>query len=713
MKDTVGRLTTSLRQIYRTSSRVYRIGCRGQGSPSRVTRVRVQRRATASVTAKLYFTDEDSGTIQLVDTGSKSVTIDAAPTATPIPPTTTPTPTPTPTPTNTPTPTPTNTPTPTPTNTPTPTPTNTPTATPLPDPPKVTGVTATNAPPGYGDFRVALGWDYINGISRYRVESGPSANGPWTNFLPISPTQPPDSRSAGTGGIYGALCGWNFYQVSAYGDGFTYATTYGPASMDEARVYFHCPTPTPTPTPSPTPCPNDVCPTPTNTPTPTPTPTPTAIPCNAPALCGSPVPTHTPTPMPTNTPPPPPPPPPPSECLTDLGTLSDSKDSPIDVTCDFSAEDVTEFEFRLEQGWNVRAELLIPTNTTSGVEIELCRRGKVNPRSCSEHSSDDAGYTPSEIGLDEPSNPRVFRVADVLEGFKTFLGTTPVYKIRVDVSSAHVSRKGTLRVYWEDAIPRFGHQPDHIVQYSLEDASLTGAPLSDPETRTLFHDAISDGLEKWNETFYGSGTWPRILFCERQESTGHGISTEECPDRGHDDGYTVTIVIADDTLGSGENGGSLFGALCPPDHHACVEPHGNESRDEEHLGDRQLIIAQPLWNPGGKIWSELGNDPREIILFEWTNTPEDHAKETHGVRGLYKHLPAVVLHELGHAVGLEDLYSPENLAAMYKANKFKVDSYDDSYLMHFVDKEVEIPLLDVKYVKQVYRSSDGSLPHAD
>lgn len=383
------------------------------------------------------------------------------------------------------------------------------------------------------------------------------------------------------------------------------------------------------------------------------------------------------------------------------------------MTCDFSAEDVTEFEFRLEQGWHVRAELLIPTNTTSGVEIELCRRGKVNPRSCSEHSSDDAGYTPSEIGLDEPSNPRVFRVADVLEGYKTFIGTTPVYKIKVDVSVQHVSRRGTLRVYWEDAIPRFGHQPDHTVQYSLEDASLTGAPLSDPETRTLFHSAISDGLEEWNETFYGSGTWPRILFCERQESTGHGISTEECPDRGHDDGYTVTIVIADDTLGSGENGGSLFGALCPPDHHACVEPHGNESRDEEHLGDRQLVIAQPLWNPGSKRWSEMENDPREIIRFVWTNTPGYHDEETHGVRGLYKHLPAVVLHELGHAVGLEDLYSPENLAAMYKANKFKVDSYDDSYLMHFVDKEVEIPLLDVKYVKQVYRSSDGSLPHAD
>ena len=227
------------------------------GSPLSVTAYAC-RPGYASVTAKLYFTDVDSGTIQLVDSDSQGVRLPnptATPTITPtpVPPTPTPVP-PTPTPTNTPTPTPT----PTPTNTPTPTPTNTPTATPLPDPPKVTGVTATNAPPGYGDFRVALGWDYFDGISRYLVESGPSANGPWTDFLPISPTQPPESRSAGTGGIYGALCGWNYYQVSAYGDGFTYAMTYGPASMDEARVYFQCATPTPTPTATPLPDPPKV-----------------------------------------------------------------------------------------------------------------------------------------------------------------------------------------------------------------------------------------------------------------------------------------------------------------------------------------------------------------------------------------------------------------------------------------------------------------------
>ena len=187
----------------------------------------------ASVSVKLYFTDEDSGTIQLIDSDSQGVRILNPP----------PTPTPTPTPTSTPTP--------TPTNTPTPTPTNTPTATPLPDPPKVTGVTATKAPSGYGNFRVSLGWDYFDGISRYLVESGPSANGPWTDFLPISPTQPPESRSAGTGGIYGALCGWNYYQVSAYGDGFTYARTYGPVSMDEAGVYFECAIPTPPMLPDP------------------------------------------------------------------------------------------------------------------------------------------------------------------------------------------------------------------------------------------------------------------------------------------------------------------------------------------------------------------------------------------------------------------------------------------------------------------------------
>ena len=102
------------------------------GSPSRVTAYAC-RPGYASVTAKLYFTDVDSGTIQLIDSGSQSVSIGqrATATPTPVPPTPTPVPpTPTPVP-PTPTPVP---PTPTPVP-PTPTPVP-PTPTPVPPPPR-------------------------------------------------------------------------------------------------------------------------------------------------------------------------------------------------------------------------------------------------------------------------------------------------------------------------------------------------------------------------------------------------------------------------------------------------------------------------------------------------------------------------------------------------------------------------------------------------
>ena len=103
----------------RTSSRLSdSSGCTGSGSwtgsPSRV-KAYACKPGYASVKAKLYLTDEDSGTIQLVDSDSQGVRI-LNPTATP-----THTATPTPTPTDTPTPTPTDTPTPIPTDTPTPT----------------------------------------------------------------------------------------------------------------------------------------------------------------------------------------------------------------------------------------------------------------------------------------------------------------------------------------------------------------------------------------------------------------------------------------------------------------------------------------------------------------------------------------------------------------------------------------------------------------
>ena len=145
-------------------------------------------------------------------------------------------------------------------------------------------------------------------------------------------------------------------------------------SGPSAPQRFRAPTPTPTPTPTPPP------PTPTNTPTPTPT--------------------NTPTPTPTLTPTP-------TECLTDFGTFHAHTHHSTGTECSFSSVGETEFEFRLPKRWHVTAELLIPASTTSGVEIELCKRSKYYPLSlsCSERASDSAGYTPSDLSLRDSSSP--------------------------------------------------------------------------------------------------------------------------------------------------------------------------------------------------------------------------------------------------------------------------------------------------------------------
>ena len=630
----------------------------------------------ASVSVKLYFTDEDSGTIQLIDSDSQGVRIlnppPPTPTPTPVPPTPTPTPVPP-------------TPTPTPTNTPTPTPTNTPTATPLPDPPKVTGVTATNAPPEYGNFRVSLGWDYINGISRYLVESGPSANGPWTDFLPISPTQPPDSRSAGTGGIYGALCGWNYYQVSAYGDGFTYARTFGPASMDEARVYFDCATPTPTPTPSPTPCPNDVCPTPTNTPTPTPTPTPD--PCGGNSC--------------------PPPPPPPPDCGTDFGMVTETTGFQREVRCDFFERHATAFLFQVGPGWHVTAELVIPEGTQSDVKLVI---RKINDFSFDPTIVDsETDYLASFLGLPETDNSRVFQTVSALEHGP--------HKVVVEISEPNTSRSGIVRLYGEKEIPRRAHQADHTLQFIFERGDNYFLPASsqaeesnnvsrttsnshvrprNTDPNEIFPLALSDAVAAWNRVI--ATPWPYVLVCKRPQGGVSSGGQTQCGDGEEEDGRSIEIATRNGEVpgdaGSGPRGRTEeFGndVDCARDV-GCVHPRGLAL---VHNDDPRLIIEQPAWLFRSFFVDQGQRRKSKHVQFIWTSDPQLDGLPI-GADMMYRYLPATLMHELGHPIGLVDLYNEEGDYAGY--------IMDSSYGV------TAIPELDVKYVRQVYRDAHP-VPH--
>ena len=73
--------------------------------------------------------------------------------------------------------------------------------------------------------------------------------------------------------------------------------------------------------------------------------------------------------------------------------------------------------------------------------------------------------------------------------------------------------------------------------------------------------------------------------------------------------------------------------------------------------------------------------------FIWTNAAILHNEDVYPQDPgdvLYKYLPAVVLHELGHALGLDDLPG-------------QVD-----YLMGKPDTRTSIPTVDLEYLKQIY-----------
>ena len=185
---------------------------------------------------------------------SVSITVTVPPTPTPRP-TNTPVPTATPSPTNTPVPTAT----PRPTNTPVP---PTPTPTPLPDPPKVTGLTVTQR----NGFVAEVSWNRVDGAFDYEVQSRSGSRG-WTKTLPHRPSpegQRDEARSSRRSEVYATICGQsNHFRVAAFGDGHTFARTWGPWS-DSKSITLPCP---PTPTPKPT---NTPSPTPTATPRPSP-----------------------------------------------------------------------------------------------------------------------------------------------------------------------------------------------------------------------------------------------------------------------------------------------------------------------------------------------------------------------------------------------------------------------------------------------------------
>ena len=102
----------------------------------------------------------------------------------------------------------------------------------------------------------------------------------------------------------------------------------------------------------------------------------------------------------------------------------------------------------------------------------------------------------------------------------------------------------------------------------------------------------------------------------------------------------------------------------------------------QHIVDSNVFVES---SPVGEIWLSGVHYPNQASI--WTNAAILHNEDVYpqdpgDVR--YKYLPAVVLHELGHALGLDDL--PGQVG----------------YLMGKPDTRTSIPTVDIEYLKQIY-----------
>lgn len=182
-----------------------------------------------------------------------------------------------------------------------------------------------------------------------------------------------------------------------------------------------------------------------------------------------------------------------------------------------------------------------------------------------------------------------------------------------------------------------------------------------------------------------ASTTPGVLFCKEGD--------EGCDN--NTDGKEVIInVIEDDgnTVTPVPEG--------TPDH--CSESVAcfdfDYHRPTNHLLDMEIVIEEPAWDYD--IINKMKVNTRR---FYWTNTlkPKTEDEEA-GIRKIHMgsrdvevYLPTFVMHEFGHAAGLEDLY-------------FFPGEYTDDYLMNYNFGMESIPDVDIEYLKDLY---DGHSPH--
>ena len=205
-----------------------------------------------------------------------------------------------------------------------------------------------------------------------------------------------------------------------------------------------------------------------------------------------------------------------------------------------------------------------------------------------------------------------------------------------------------------------------------------------PDPGVIFPTAIPYAVNEWNKAV--ATPWPHVLFCEVGEDC---IDRSTSPARARNTDANEVVIK---TVNGGNKSTRYSPHIddCGPSI-ACVRRFFSPFHPDTHIGNLVMRFEEPAWEYDGRA--------RVHTRYFWTNVVGDDFRQVSG--GELRYLPSVVMHEFGHAAGLEDLYN------------FKDSQDRPLYPGYLMDKRVStsIPLNDKLYLQQVYRNAHGASPH--
>ena len=169
---------------------------------------------------------------------------------------------------------------------------------------------------------------------------------------------------------------------------------------------------------------------------------------------------------------------------------------------------------------------------------------------------------------------------------------------------------------------------------------LTFAADASPTIKTGTQRAV----DSWNSAMPWKAEGGNVEFCQRSGDTTALPSSTICspppnPNQSLEDGHTVTITTTHGVTGDHCTGTKSL---------ACIEPTFDRG---ETIQSQTIYIKDPTFVP-----INSGEPDTPVI---WTLDPHDHNKreedENGNVTSIKLYLPAVIMHELGHAAGLDEL----------------------------------------------------------